>query len=151
ATHCADHFLPAGDDVAEAYVRRYGVHPSRITRFPFLVDVDRFTPIDDATKIQRRAQYGLVADAIIVTMVNRLALEKGLDVALRGMSEALQMLPSEARARVRMIIAGDGPLRAEVETNVRRYGLDTICALVGEVPPDGVSQLLGISDIFLYT
>ena len=151
ATRCADHFLPAGDDVAETYVRQYGVHPSRITRYPFLVDVARFTPIDDATRIERRAQYGVIADAIVVTMVNRLALEKGLDVALQGMREALQALPSEARTRVRMIIAGEGPLRAQVEAGMRRNGLDAVCTLLGEVTPDGVSQLLSVSDIFLYT
>jgi glycosyltransferase involved in cell wall biosynthesis len=151
AARCADHYLPAGDDVAEAHVRQYGVHPSRITRFPFLVDVARFTPSDDAIRIQRRAQYGLAADAIVVTMVNRLAPEKNVDLALRGLSQALQMLPRAARIRVRMMIAGEGPLRAQIEAAIRRHGLDATCTLLGEATPDDVSQLLGVSDIFLYT
>jgi glycosyltransferase involved in cell wall biosynthesis len=151
AAHYTDHFLAAGDDVAETYQRRLGVHPRRITCFPFMVDVDRYTRPDLATRARRRAQHGIAADAVVITMVNRLAPEKGLAIALAGISQALAALPPDLKARVRVIIAGDGPLRPQVETDIRRYALEATCMLWGEATPEDVVLLLGISDIFLYT
>jgi len=151
ATRYSDHFLAAGDDVAEAYQRHLGVHPSRITCFPFMVDVSRYTPPDAARKTCLRAQNRIAADAIVVTMINRLAPEKGLDIALQGTNQALAVLPDDLRARVRVLIAGDGPLRTQVEADIHRYGLDAVCMLWGEATSEEVATLLGISDIFLYT
>jgi glycosyltransferase involved in cell wall biosynthesis len=151
AVRASDHFLPAGDDVEEALIRQYRVRPSQITRFPFMIDVNRFTPFTEATRVQQREQHAIPCDAIVIALVNRLAIEKGLDIAIQGIRLALATLPSEERARVRMIIAGDGPLRAQLEADLRRYGLEQTCSLWGEATPDEVRMLLGISDIFLYT
>jgi len=52
---------------------------------------------------------------------------------------------------VRVLIAGDGPLRSEVEMDIQRYGLESTCTLLGETHPSGIPMLLGISDIFLYS
>jgi glycosyltransferase involved in cell wall biosynthesis len=150
-TRFSDHFLPAGDDVAQVYTHHYGIHPSRITRFPFMIDVDRFTRRDNATRACLRAEQGLPVEAIAITMINRLAIEKGLHIAVQGLSEALRALPPHVRSRVHMRIIGDGSLRPQVEADIHRHGLDGICTLYGEATPDEVSELLGTTDIFLYT
>jgi glycosyltransferase involved in cell wall biosynthesis len=150
-TRFSDHFLPAGDDVAEVYTHHYGIHPSRITRFPFMIDVHRFTRRDDATRACLRAEQGLPMDAIVVTMINRLAIEKGLHIAIQGLSEALMALPPHLRSRVHMRIIGDGSLRPQVEADIDRHSLRGICTLHGEATPDEVSELLGTTDVFLYT
>ena len=98
-----------------------------------------------------RAEQGIPEDAILITLITRLALEKGLDCAVEGVAQALLMLPAEVRSRVRVLIAGDGPLRSQVEASIRRYGLDAVCRLWGEAAPSDVVMLLGISDIFLYS
>jgi glycosyltransferase involved in cell wall biosynthesis len=54
-------------------------------------------------------------------------------------------------ARVRVIIAGDGPSRAQVEETIHDCGLSQTCALWGETSTTDVISLLGMSDIFLYT
>ena len=151
ATRYTDHFLAAGEDVAEVYCRNLGVHPSRITLFPFLVDVDCFTPLDAAAKAQLRLQNGLAPDAIIITMINRLSLAKGLDIALQGISQMLLALPFDLHKRIHVIIAGDGPLRSQIKADIRRYEMDSLCTLWGEATQQDVATLLSISDIFLYT
>jgi glycosyltransferase involved in cell wall biosynthesis len=93
----------------------------------------------------------LPADGIIIAMVNRLAPEKGIDIALEGISGALSRIPADLRSGVRVVIAGDGPLRAQIETDIRRYGLDSTCLLWGETSRDDVALLLSISDLFLFT
>lgn len=74
-----------------------------------------------------------------------------MDVAVEGIALALSQLPAEIQRQVRVLIAGEGPLRSQVEVEIQRYKLDSTCMLVGEAKPAGVVRLLAISDIFLYT
>jgi glycosyltransferase involved in cell wall biosynthesis len=147
----ADHFLVAGDESEQVYVRKLGVHPYRITRWRFTIDADRYAPPDPAKRLQWRAEEGLSQDAIVVALIARLSPAKGLDVALPGIKGALSQLPAAVDGRVRIIIAGEGPLRRQVEANLHQYGLEKHCRLRGEVSEAEVIRLLGISDIFLYT
>ncbi len=147
----SDLFLIAGDEVEDTLRRRFGVHSGRIIRYPYMVDVNRFTPPDPPEKARRRAQQGIAEDAIVVAIISRLAPEKGLGLALQGMQQALAALPADLRARVRFIIAGVGPMRAELEAEVARSDLRSCCAFYGEAAPAEVERLLSISDVFLYT
>ena len=151
ATHAADSFLLAGDDVEMAYRQRLSVSSDRIIRFPYLIDTERYAPRDGMARTQLRTQLQLASDGIIIAMINRLAPEKGIDIALQGISSALQRIPAELASRVRVVIAGDGPLRSQVEEDIRRYHLESTCLLWGEVTPDDVARLLSISDLFLFT
>jgi glycosyltransferase involved in cell wall biosynthesis len=146
----ADHFLPAGDDVATAHVQHYRVHPSRITQFPFLIDIEQFTPLDDMTRAEHRLQMGLAPDAVVIAMINRLAVEKGLSTAVEALHMMMQALAPDLRARVRVAIAGDGPLRAQLQADLASHNMEDICLVLGEQTPQEVARLLGISDIFLY-
>lgn len=151
ATRAIDFFLLPGDDVEIAYRQRLNVSSDRITRFPYLIDTERYAPLDVLEKAQQRTQLQLPSDGIIVAMVNRLAPEKGIDIAVQGISRALQALPVELGSKVRVVIAGDGPLRSQVEEDIRRYQLESTCVLWGEVTPDEVARLLRVSDLFLFT
>lgn len=151
ATRYTDYLLPAGAAVEEAYQQQYGVHPSRMARVPFMIDSDRYAPADESERKALLLQRSMAPDAIVVLMVNRLAPEKGINMALEGFHQALQELSPELRARVRLIIAGDGPLRSQIEADICRYELHACCTLWGEADPDEVAALLRISNIFLYT
>jgi glycosyltransferase involved in cell wall biosynthesis len=151
AIRYTDAFLPAGDDVADAYLYHYGISPSRMLRYPFMIDAERFTPLTGTAREELRAQQGIARDAILITMVNRLAPEKGIDVAIEGLSQALSALPADRRSRVHMIIAGEGQLRGQIETAIRDHKLEATCRLWGEATRADVAMLLGISDVFLHT
>ncbi len=151
ATRYTDQFLVAGDEVEDVYRKRLGVHSSRIIRYAYMVDVAHFTPLDRESRVSMRLEQGIPEEAVVITLINRLAPEKGLPFALEGIASALSALPPGVRTRVRVLIAGDGPLRSEVEADIWRRGLDAICILWGEANPADVVTLLGISDIFLYS
>src|SRR5207248_2390032 len=51
----------------------------------------------------------------------------------------------------RVIIAGDGPLREQLETSIRTRGIQQHSTLWGDITVQEVPSLLAISDIFLYT
>jgi glycosyltransferase involved in cell wall biosynthesis len=109
ATPWIDHFLIAGDEVEEVYRNQLGVHTSRITRYAYVVDTNRFTPPTREVRAKMRLDREIPEDAIVITLINRLAPEKGLSFALEGIALTLAKLPTAIRERVRVLIAGDGP------------------------------------------
>jgi glycosyltransferase involved in cell wall biosynthesis len=151
ATHYTDQFLVAGDEVEEVYQKKLGIHPSSITRYAYMVDVERYTPPSQEVRERMRASRELTGEDIVITLINRLAPEKGLDVAVQGIALALSQLPAEIQQRVKVLIAGEGPLRSQVEIDIQKYKLNGICTLTGEAKPTEVISLLAISDIFLYS
>ncbi len=146
-----DHFLIAGDEVEEVYRNQLGVHASRITRYAYIVDTTRFTPPAKEVRVKMRADRGISEDAIVITLINRLTPEKGLSFALEGIALSIAELPVATCKRVKVLIAGDGPLRSQIEADIVRYNLATVCTLYGEANPADVSMLLRLSDIFLYS
>lgn len=151
ATRYADHFLIAGDEVAEVYQRQLSVRQERITRYAYTIDVTRFTPPDRETRNNVRATYGYSPETVLITLINRLAPEKGLFQAVEGIETALATLNAEMRQRVKILIAGNGPLRTALEDEIRRRGLESTCSLYGNANSDEVRGLLAITDIFLYS
>jgi glycosyltransferase involved in cell wall biosynthesis len=153
ATRFVDHFLIPGiaGDGVEEIVERLGVGPSRVTRFASVINIDRHMLLDAESRSSIRAKKGISPDAIVIGMICRLAPEKGLEIALEGISRALFELSDALHQRVRVIIAGDGPLRKHIEGDIRRRGLSQNCTLWGEISETDAISLLSISDLFLYT
>jgi glycosyltransferase involved in cell wall biosynthesis len=116
-----------------------------------MVDVDLYCTPDTSSRATLREKYAIDSGAIIVTMVCRLTPEKGIDVALHSLARALSAICPAQRERVRIIIAGEGPLRHQIEQDIHNLGLSQKCVLWGETSSTDVISLLGLSDIFLYT
>lgn len=150
AASLTDHYLIAGDEVEDEFKSYRNFPPGRITRYPYMVDSDYFHPLPGATRDAHRTAAGLPADAIIVCMNNRLAPEKGMDYAIEALRRALDLTPEPVKSRVRFVIAGGGPLREQIEADLRRTRLDSACLLWGEATVPEVATILGMSDIFVY-
>jgi len=148
-----DHFLVPGipGDGLEEICKQLGVQQHRITRFSSMLNMDRYVALDAASKVYLRGKNAIATDAIVITMICRLAPEKGIDIALQSISQALSGLSPDLRTRVRVIIAGDGPLRKQIEETIHRRGLSLHCSLWGDISATNAVRLLGLSDIFLYT
>jgi glycosyltransferase involved in cell wall biosynthesis len=153
AVRLTDHFLIPGveGDTVEESCNRLGIHPSRITRFGSMVNIENHIIHGPEKRAELRNNKGITANAIIITMICRLAPEKSIDIALEAVSLARSVLPPTQRSLLRMIIAGDGPLRKQVEADICRLELEDTCVLWGETSREDVFSLLSISDIFMYT
>lgn len=148
-----DHyFIPgvAGDGV-EAICKSLGVHSSRITRFANMIEIERHVIPNVTLKAETREKYGIAADSIVIAIICRLAPEKGLEIALEAISHAFSALSPDIAKRVRIIIAGDGPLRRQIEEKINLRGLNHACLLWGNASKEEVITILGVSDIFLFT
>ncbi|MDQ2886062.1 MAG: glycosyltransferase family 4 protein [Chloroflexota bacterium] len=148
-----DHyFIPgvAGDGVEEI-CKSIGVHPERITRFANMIDADKYITFSTPQKAAVRESYGIPAEAIVIAIICRLAPEKGLEIALEAIGQALTALSPTMRSRLRLVIAGDGPLRQKLEDAIHERNLSQTCLLWGEASVEEVSIILGLSEIFLFT
>jgi glycosyltransferase involved in cell wall biosynthesis len=151
--HFVDHYLLPGvtGDEIEKVCDNLRIPQSRITRFASLIDVNTHSILDAPSGARMRKQKGIPVNAIVIAIICRLAPEKGLDIAVESIDSALSELSSELRGRVRVIVAGDGPLRTQIEEEIRMRRLDKTCEMWGEISAQEVSSLLAVSDIFLYT
>ncbi|HLQ30948.1 MAG TPA: D-glucuronyl C5-epimerase family protein [Ktedonobacteraceae bacterium] len=157
AARFVDHYLIPGvsDDGVDALCERLGVRPSSITRFTNMIEIERHIIPNAETRIAVREKNGIAADALVIAIVCRLSAEKGLEIALEAIKQAISTLAVSVgnmhQGGVRVIIAGDGPLRQQLEKHIAALNLREVCILWGEAPVDEVITVLGISDIFLYT
>ena len=86
----------------------------------------------------------LLFDSPRLLCLGRLAPEKGMDLALDAFGMIAQRYP-----RARLVIAGDGPARTELEKQAADRHLNHAVEFVGWVAPDRVPDLINHSTIVL--
>lgn len=115
------------------------VPASRIVVVPNGIDVARFRP-DPTLGQSTRAQLGVAADEPLLLNVGRLVPEKAQDVLIRAFGQIDSAVPA------RLLIAGDGPLRAPLTEMAASLGLISRITLLG--PRDDIPALLNAADAF---
>lgn len=129
----------------ESYLRNVvRVPATRLTRICNGVDTERFRPAPGAREAIEGSPFNDPSLWLVGT-VGRLQSIKDQVNLVRGIAHAVER-SSEARARLRLLIAGDGPQRNEVEAAVLECGLRDRVWLAG-VRADVSSILRGL-DVF---
>lgn len=125
ARRLAHRLIAVSDAVREGLIRHFRMNPGRIAVIPNGVDGSRFGP-DPADRQRIRRELGLGPEEFIVLIVGRLIPEKRHELLLA----ALQPLAAHAPG-VRLVIAGDGPLRHALERAVQSLGLQRCVTFLG--------------------
>lgn len=129
----------------ESYlVERVGIAPDRVERICNGVDTARFAPGPAAARIDRPGTPFDTSESVVVGTVGRLQAVKDQLTLVRAFSLARQA--GEGGRRLRLLIAGDGPLRAEVEAEIRAAGIGDVTWLAGE--RSDVPELMRALDVF---
>jgi glycosyltransferase involved in cell wall biosynthesis len=127
------------------YLRRIAERdPSKLVEMPNGVDIERFSPGEDA---EVREARGIPGDAVVLAFVatlDRAHHFKRLDVAIDGLAQ----LRDE---RVHLVVAGDGELRPDFERRAAEAGLADRVHFLGTVPHAELPAVLRASDVFLLT
>jgi glycosyltransferase involved in cell wall biosynthesis len=97
-----------------------------------------------ATRARMRAALGIAGDQILVGSVGRLVEQKDIPTQIAGFSAAVSREP-----RLRMVLIGDGPLRAELEGLAREAGVADRIAFLGY--RSDVTDWLQAFDVFVQT
>eukprot|EP00892_Ulva_mutabilis_P000994 jgi/Ulvmu1/10896/UM007_0073.1 len=121
----------------ENTVLRAALPPARVYVVPNAIDMPCFRPFPRPPP---------PPDTITVVMLSRLVYRKGVDLQVAAIPELCRRHP-----RLRFLIGGDGPKRADLEAMVRRGDLGERVRLAGAVRHAAVRDLLVQGDIFLNT
>lgn len=120
----------------EIATRQWGFDASRIELIPNGIACDRFTPSGDSD-LDRED------DALVVGTLASLRSEKNLGMLIEAFAEIAR------RHSVRLVIAGDGPERARLETLSRTLGVAERVRFLGRV--DDIAKVLAGFDVYALT
>jgi glycosyltransferase involved in cell wall biosynthesis len=128
-------FVIAGSEGARARLAAHGVPSSRLAVLPQLgVDPARYAR-GDVTRVRARFALAPPRPRPVVGYIGRLVAEKGVDVLIDALDAALG---------ARLLVVGDGPARAALETHARAHGLESHFA--GAVADADVPDYLAAMD-----
>jgi glycosyltransferase involved in cell wall biosynthesis len=133
----ARRLLVVSADLGRLAVSDYGGDAARVRVIPNGCDAAIFHPRDRAAA---RAALGIPEDAELLLYVGRLVPEKGL----RELFDACAVL-ANTRPRLRLVLVGDGPMRAELEARIARDA--PWASLAGAQPPVQVAQWFAASNL----
>ncbi len=118
-----------------------GANPNVVRLIPNGIDPADFGLEDDAP-ISLPAPFDAPGRPLRVLFVGRLAVEKGVDTLLSAVS-----LLTEERRGIRVTVAGDGPLRANLERMAARESLISCIEFAGSIPRNRLATLYRTADV----
>ncbi len=131
-------FIAVSDEVGAAVRREFHAPRAKVIVIPNGVDLGRYGgPVD---RIALRRSLGLPDNARILIVVAKLLRQKGHSVLLDALSSGL---PPD----VHVVLAGEGPLHADLTAEARRAGIGERVHFLGNRAD--VPELLSGSDLFV--
>jgi phosphatidyl-myo-inositol dimannoside synthase len=115
---------------------------SRMRRIVPGVNVTEFSPANSSFGNQLRAELGWT-DRPVIVCVSRLMARKGQDELIRALPEVHKTSPMAS-----LIIVGEGPYRKDLESLVKKFGLEEFVHLTGKVSQGELSKWYAAGDIF---
>ena len=120
----------------------HGISTDGIALIPGAVDPRAFTPVDNRQRA--KAALNLPGNRTILFTVRNLVPRMGLDNLLR----AIEML-KHAQHELLLVIGGEGPLREQLQADIRRKRLSDVVRLIGFVPESQLGQYYQAADLVL--
>jgi phosphatidyl-myo-inositol dimannoside synthase len=124
---------------ARRAVRGRGMPP--VVEIPPGVDLDRFRPLDHASRMCARADLGLPKEGPLVVSVSRLVPRKGMDVLIDAAGQLSRRVPD-----LTVAIAGRGRDAERLAVRVAEVGAPV--RLLGGVSDEDLPRLVGSADVF---
>jgi 1,2-diacylglycerol 3-alpha-glucosyltransferase len=122
-------------------IDKYPDAEGKIRIVPTGIDVDRFTPDLDGSRI--REDWGYTNGERVIMYLGRLSYEKRVDVLL----EAFAKLSKDDKD-ARFVVAGTGPASDELQNHARRLKLDDTVRFEGHVPDHLLPHTYAAADAF---
>ena len=126
---------------SRATAAAFARYPARYRRAMTMIEHGVAPPRPASSRAQTLARFAVPNDRRILLNVGRLAEQKNQQVLI----DALARLPS-----ARLVIAGDGPRRAEYVARAVHNGVVDRVHLLGDVERAEVADLLAAADLFVF-
>jgi glycosyltransferase involved in cell wall biosynthesis len=108
---------------------------------PYGADVETWSVDADAAR-EVRARLEISADEVVVAGVGRLIPVKGFDYLVDAFAQARAAVP-----QLRLVLVGDGPLRADLEARTAALGLLGAIAFTGMIDREQMPAYLATADL----
>jgi teichuronic acid biosynthesis glycosyltransferase TuaC len=115
-------------------------HPSTVIYAPVN---SAFHPVDEETRQSIRRQLGITDEPLLLT-VKRLHPVAGHEIVLRAMPSILAAFPN-----TRLWIAGDGPLRGELERQAQDLKIQSHVRFLGRLDNTSLPRYYAAADLFV--
>ena len=136
----SDAIVANSDAVAQDVARREGIPRDRIT--VIVNGVEPAVPLAPDRRRSLRAQWGADDESIVVGCVGTMRPGKGHDRVVRIAAACAPQRPG-----MRVVLVGDGPVRGDLEAQVRELGVEEVVVFHG-VEPDA-RTMYGAFDIVI--
>lgn len=140
ALRAADGVVAVSRDLAD-HVVRMGVDPSKVRVIYDGVDTSTFRPGD---KARERAILNLPIEERVLLFIGNLVRVKAVDVLLRACAD-----PALKNDAVRLIVVGQGPLRASLEGLAAELDLADRVRFIGPIPHADLPRWFRSADVFV--
>jgi glycosyltransferase involved in cell wall biosynthesis len=135
-THGANHVVTCGEKMRQTLIQDNGFPAARMTSIPTGIDTSHFVPGGRTTA---RQVLGLPANKTVIGIVATIRTWKGHQYLLEAIHEL-------ARDDVHLLIVGDGPMRDQVESQVKQLGMSDRVTMPGN--QQDVAPWLRAMDLF---
>ncbi|MBI4589253.1 MAG: glycosyltransferase family 4 protein [Candidatus Rokubacteria bacterium] len=119
----------------------HGPLAASIVKIPGGADLERFRPAAD--RATARGRLGLPAEGLLLFTVRNLEPRMGLDALIHAVAEVRKDLD------VRLVIGGQGRLRASLESLVDTLGLGGVVSFAGLIPEADLASFYQAADCFV--
>jgi glycosyltransferase involved in cell wall biosynthesis len=135
----ANAFVTLSHAFKDLLATEYRVDPDRISVIPGGVDLERFSPGD---RDSARALLGWPEQASVLFCVRRLVRRMGLESLIESFAAV-----ARRQAGSMLIIGGTGPLRAELEAQVKSHNLSDRVRFTGFIPEADLPSAYRAADL----
>ncbi|UCC75664.1 MAG: glycosyltransferase family 4 protein [Anaerolineales bacterium] len=146
ALHLVDHLVTGTETMAVWYSENYGIPRSSIRVMPNWVDLRRFEALP--AKPALRSQLGWPADCRVVLFLHRLAERKGAQYIVPIAEQVVSQYSDQAPTLL-FVVAGDGPYRETLQSEIQSAGLKEHFQLAGWVPNREVVKYFAAADVYM--
>ncbi len=127
-------------------IQNYKINSQKIISIYNGIDTSKY--LRDMDRTAARTKFGIKPDTAVVGTVARMAPQKGLNFLIEAIPLINAKICQMDKPRnVTYIIAGDGPLRPELESQAARLGVDDTVIFPGFV--EEIRELFACLDIFV--
>jgi glycosyltransferase involved in cell wall biosynthesis len=138
----ADLVVTLSEFMRERVREKHGIPNQKIRIIPGAVDHERFRPMADKSFV--RAALGWPKGRFILLTIRNLVPRMGLDRLIEAMGRIAPDLPE-----LHLVIGGEGPLRGELEAQVKARYLDGQVRFAGYVPETELAKYYQAADLFI--
>lgn len=136
----SDNLLTVSDFHRRWAIRERLAAPERIVTVRNGISRSRLVVVRDRREV--RGELGIEENEVLLISIGRLATQKGLRTLIQALPKTLQQ-----GVRARLVLVGEGPLRAELDEQVTALNLKSVVSFLGF--RSDVADILNASDIVI--